>query len=712
MTWRRRALFGLVLVAALALTRVPLHRATHALPVSNDDAIPLLIATHVLQGEHSTILWNQPYNGTLDAYLLAPLVRALGAHAAFRFYEAACGVLLIAAVGVLAALAAGEAAGWLAALLAAWGTPYMALMAATGPTPNFLVPLLAAGVAVVGLCRKDGRWESPAVAWLAGLVAGLATWDSALALPPLLGIGAGLWLAGLRPRLVRAITFAAGFALGAGPLLLARAVGASGSSSVTALRPRWLWWAGARDLARAAAGLFGLQVPLVVDGPERAALPPALAVLLGVGLLVLAAWGARERRAWPLAGWALALAGAFAASRRTGGDEIRYLFGLVVPVLALAGAGARRLKAAGPVLALVLLGAWLAGHRLLLAQWRLPDHAARVWQVPPLDPVRETLRRAGVRSAYASLQFAGRLTLETGGAVVASQAWNERIPGDPLRFRDEVDLDPRAAWVLSPHLSRGMPRAAGLRDLLAELGGGYKEDLPGDFAVFRRFVPPYDEARPVPRAALAAATIDGMKLGAAVLDRDVETWWQAPSGIGRGSGVAVTVTPPRRLSAVAFLVDIDLDRSPLATPWVAEADGALVARGPARHGFQWVNGAPRAGKQALLVVPLGDRTAGTVRLLFQGEGPVLRVGEVFAYGPDEAVRPESSEGTAGQALEAARGGAWARAAALYRQAAAQDPDRAGLQACLVRALWRAARRQRLDVESLDDGGDALVGARP
>jgi len=158
---------GLLVVGALLVTRAPLHRVTHALPVSNDDAIPLLIARHILHGEPSTILWNQPYNGTLDAYLLAPLVRVLGAHAAFRFYEAACGLLLIVTVGGLAALVAGEAAGWAGALLAAAGTPYMALMAATGPTPNFLVPLLAGLVAAAGYRRLDGRWASPAVPWAA-----------------------------------------------------------------------------------------------------------------------------------------------------------------------------------------------------------------------------------------------------------------------------------------------------------------------------------------------------------------------------------------------------------------------------------------------------------------------------------------------------------------------------------------------------------------
>src|SRR5437667_2860300 len=117
----RRALPGLGLAAAVALARGPLHAATHALPVSNDDAIPLLIARHILRGELATILWNQPYNGTLDAYLLAPGLLLGSAHTVFRAYEAACGVLLVAVVGWLARGVAGEAAGWSAAFLAAVG---------------------------------------------------------------------------------------------------------------------------------------------------------------------------------------------------------------------------------------------------------------------------------------------------------------------------------------------------------------------------------------------------------------------------------------------------------------------------------------------------------------------------------------------------------------------------------------------------------------
>jgi hypothetical protein len=702
-------------IALLALAaRLPLHLVTWGQPVSNDDAIPLLMARHVLRGELSTILWNQPYNGTLDTYLLAPALALAGSHLAFRVYEVVCGALLIVAAGVAASRARDRTAAWAAAALAAVGTPYMALMAATGPTPNFLIPLLVSVPVLAGLrdLQEPSRPRSLVRSLVLGLVCGLAVWDSALAVPALAGALAGLVAAGWRPRGRGVVAFVGGLFLGASPLAVARLVHASASSPVTALRPRWLWVPGLRDLARAASGLFGLQVPLVVDGPERAALPLPAVLALGVGLAVLLAAALRDRKTLPLAGWALALAAGFALSRRTGGDEVRYLYGSTVPVLALLGAGVARLGGGAPPVAaaaaLAVSVPWLIGQRLVTAAWRNPEHASVVWQVPRLEPVLSSLGRAGVRSGYASLQFAARLPLESDEAFMASQAWNERIPGDPLRFRDEVDLDPRPSWVLSARLSRGMPRAGGMRDLLASLGGAWHEDVAAEFSIFRAFRPPYDETRPVPASEMEVRSIDGAVLPPAVRDRDPLTSWTSPQGISRGSGLVVRV-PPRRLSALVLRVP--LDPTPLATRWVCEADGVAVASGPLSHTLQWVNGAPRAGRQALLAVVLPGTRTGEVRLLFQDAGPPLGVFEVFLYGPDEVAVAAGGSAAAESAYAAARRGDWDEAVRLYGEALRAEPDRASYHACLARAQWRAARRRHLDVESLDDGGPALVERR-
>jgi hypothetical protein len=706
----------LALAGAAVAFRGPLHAATFALPVSNDDAILLLMGRHVLKGELSTTLWNQPYNGALDAYLLAPLLAALPHHGAYRLYQAVCAALLALLAFLLGRRLGGPAAGFAAALLAACGTPYMALMAATGPPPNFLIPLVTGGPLVAALA---GRRLGAAASFGLGLVCGLAVWTSSLAVPAFAGMAAGLVLAGFRPRPRALGPFVAGGALGLAPLAVARVIGASGAtvvtaaSAVTALRPRWLWAEGASSLSHALIGLAGLQVPLVVDGRERALLPFPLAALLAAGLVAAGALGSRSRAALPLVGWALALCGAFWLSRRTGPDELRYLYGLNVPILALAGSGMaaawRWRRWAGAAIGMALLLPWGWGERALARTWSDPAHAGRVWEVPSVGPAIDALRAAGARSTYASLQFAGRIALEARGDVIASQAWNERIPGDPLRFRDEVDLDPAAAWTLSRRFSRGMPRPGGFREALGAMGGSFRETEAGDFVVFHGFVPPYDESRPVPAPEIAVATTGGVALGSVVVDRDPATAWTAGEGIGRGSGLVVRLRSPRRLSAIALAVD--LVQSPLAVPWVAELGGAVVAQGPARAGLAWVNGVPRAGKQALLVATLGGRSAGEVRLLFQGAGPRLRVAEVFVYGPDEAEEPRAGQAVERDAFAAARLGRWAEAVRFYAEAVRLEPGRASLHAGWARARWRAAGRQWLDVESLDDGGPALVDAR-
>ena len=718
MTVRNLALPIACLLALAGLARGPLHRATFALPVSNDDAIPLLMARHLLGGDWSTTLWNQPYNGALDAYLLAPGLALGPAHGVFRAYEAGCAVLLVVLVFFLARGASGTAAGWAAAGFTAFGTPYMGLMTATGPPPNFLIPLVTGLPLAVALLYLPPRGEAPVrPGWLVcgalGLACGLAVWNSSLAIPAFVGMAAGLLLAGAwgavrDPR--RLAAFATGVLLGASPLFLARLIGASGASvvtaasAVTAVKPPWLWPQGLTDLGHALVGLVGLQVPLVVDGPERATLPVAASVGLGVALVLLLGLGAKARRALPLALWAGALLGAFALSRRTGPDELRYLYGLNAPLLALLGIGAARLFARRPLaavaLSLAVLVPWGLGHRRVAEAWRDPAHAVRVWQVPPLGPALGTLTRARVESAYASLQFAGRLTLESEERVIASQAWNERIPGDPLRFRDEVDLDPRPAWVLSPQLSRGMPRAEGFRELVRSMGGSWHEDVAGDLVIFRSFRPPYDEARPVPREAMALFEIGGGTLGPAVLDRDPSSAWTAGAGLRPGSGLELRLVASRRLDALVLAVDVETP--PSAVPWVAELDGRVVAEGPARYGLQWVNGAPRAARQALLVVPLGGRAGVHLRLLFQGSGLPLRIVEAFLYGPDEAEQPMAGKEAADRAFRAARAELWSEAASFYAEAVRAEPERASHHAAFLRARWRTAHRQHLDVESLPD----------
>jgi len=184
----------LVVVAVAVLARGALHWTTFQLPVSNDDAILLLMGQAVLRGELATTLWNQPYNGALDAYLLAPLMALFPHHAAYRLYQLVSAALLVLLVSRLARRLGGPAAGWAGALLAAWGTPYMALMTATGPPPNFLMPLVTGFPLVAALGEREAPPPSRGGIFFIGLVCGLAIWNSALAIPAFAGMALGLLL--------------------------------------------------------------------------------------------------------------------------------------------------------------------------------------------------------------------------------------------------------------------------------------------------------------------------------------------------------------------------------------------------------------------------------------------------------------------------------------------------------------------------------------
>ncbi len=705
----------LAAIAVFALARGGLHLATFHLPLSTDDAVPMVQARLLWRGEAFTTLINQPYNGTLDTWLLLPLTLFVRDHEAFRLYQFLGAVALALLAARLAHRAAGREAAVATALAVALGTPYMGLMTTTGPVPNFLIPIVVS-LTLLCLWGTEARPAGRARGFLAGLVAGLGTWNTVLTVPGLLGGLGGLAVARV-PLLRHGLPFSAGFVFGYVPALLSRAIGAAGPSPSASVQPYSMrgashWGEGAATLAHAVTGLFGLQVPLVIDGPERASLPLPVVVLLASSLIALMTVGV-SRSAAPFLGWAAALSAAFALSGRTEPHDVRYLYGLTVPGFVLLASGFTRLLRGrawlAAVLAVAVAGAWAAGHRIVLHHWRSPEHAARVWGVADLGPTLDALARLGARSAYASLQFACRLTLESDGRLVSSQAWNERMPGDPLRFRDEVDLDPQAVWMLSTWLSRGMPRAAGFREQLAGMGGRWREDTVGDGVIFYGFTPPFDEGRPVPAQEISVQDEAGRALPASALDRNVETGWRAAEGLHRGAGLHVRVAPARRLSAV--VLGIGIEGSPLGVTWVATVDGEVVARGPRRFALQWVGGVPRAAKQALLTIVLPERRTGEVRLLFQEAGPALWVSEVFAYGPDEAAREAAGAGAAALAYEHVRAGRWEEAAGLYAEAARLSPDRATYHASLVRARWRAAHRRHLDVESLDDGGAEVLNLR-
>ena len=584
----------LVVVIVAALARGALHLVSFGLPVSNDDAILLLMARALLHGELATTLWNQPYNGALDAYLLAPLLAVLPHHAAYRAVPGARRRAPRAA-----RLPAGSPPGRIRRGVGGRrGRRLRGAVHGAHGGDRSAAELPDAARHRLSAARRDGR----------------GCRGRAEPAPPL-----PCWRS-LRPGHLELVARDPGLR-GNGPRPVARGPAAARRLGRGFRGRRGAGGSAARRVAARRRGGHERR-----DGLERRHhAAPALA--LGRGARPSrrcarrprrpagAARGGRRRTRLAARGARRAPRARPARRRRRGvrgrGSSGRFSAGRG-PSPAPSGCRAARVRTTCATCTACIRrssrsrgpASRRSGRAAAPSRWPRPwpwrsrgatasGCSCAPGRTPTTPSASGRCRRSRLlvppskprarRSAYASLQFAGRLALETGGAVVASQAWNERIPGDPLRFRDEVDLDPSPCWVLSHRLSRGMPRAAGFREIVRGLGGSFEETEAGSMTVFHGFRPPYDESRPVPPEAIRVSTGDGAALGSEALDRDPATAWTAAAGLSRGSGLVVRVAPARRLSALVLAVD--LETSPLAVPWVGFGRRRARRRGPGAVGL-------------------------------------------------------------------------------------------------------------------------------
>jgi hypothetical protein len=178
---------GILLAVGVSL-RVWVLAATQRL--SADEAIPGLMARHVLAGEWPVFYWGQQYFGALESYLIAACFAAFGFHPWLLFAPAlVASAALIPLTWVLGEYLGPPPAGLIAALPIAIAPPILARVlenAGGGFALGFGLQLAAVLLAIRALREPRGRL--PTVA-LMSLIAGAAAWvwqPALLSLPPLL----------------------------------------------------------------------------------------------------------------------------------------------------------------------------------------------------------------------------------------------------------------------------------------------------------------------------------------------------------------------------------------------------------------------------------------------------------------------------------------------------------------------------------------------
>ena len=584
-----RVVAALLVLAAAGVRAYMYAMGSANVPVSSDEALTVLQAVDIRNGEYPLLMAGQPYMFPVEAYWMAPLEPYLPRTAFGMRVLVLLEGFAIAALGLWVLRRMGRwREVWPGALAVLFPSAYVLTTQAAYSMPYYASPailaLLAAGCFAsveasresggVGEVRREAAW-----AFLGAFALGMAVSNSLAAMGLAVPLAAfALWnAAGRRPWRAAAWrlgAMTAGGFLGLFPHLLSRWCIPHAHEAVSATYPirealPRLWKVAVGCVLPATFGVRPCLWPdseFRLDGSTcfQAVFAWGAVAVFAAALVVAAAriWreGIRERR-WPVMGpfeWALGVSAAsivlFALNRRAASSDCRYLLpvAIVSPFL-LAGLWQRlRGRALRWGLAAVVAGisVYNVATCLRLAEaWKEPGFAFRVAAEPDLAPALEILREQGIHHAVASHWAAYRIGFETGGDVVCSQPQNERFPGWPLPYKAEVDAAGDVAYVLTDAIRFLKPqifeRHMRTMDVAADV-------LPaGEFRVYCHFRKTgKGELVPVPAERFRISANNAPERAAAMVDGDVGTYWRTHGHQTNGIAVECEFDEPQPLAGV------------------------------------------------------------------------------------------------------------------------------------------------------------------
>jgi 4-amino-4-deoxy-L-arabinose transferase-like glycosyltransferase len=407
----------------------------------SDEAVPGLMARHLLHGEWSTFYWGQAYGGTAEVALVSVLFWIVGSGVlALRLVPIALYGLGTLLVWRLARRTIGEPGATVAAILF-WISPAYLVFRSTREY-GYQGVLVVLGIAILLFTLRLAEAPTRQNAAGLGLAVGLAWWTSIQSV--LLALPALVWLA-CRQRRVWRLSWLIGLAafVGAFPWLAWNLRNHWGSLHVSSTEP-------SMNYAFRLGGFFadglpmslGFRVPFLQDW-----LPSPTAGKIGfvvVGAALAAILLRRFRSLELVAAVVLPYPFLYALSSFTANRlEPRYLL-LLAPLLALLlGELLADLRAA-------TVGLVIAATLSLVALVRVADNAAVVAAPPRLGPLLHTLEREHVTRAWADYWIAFRVTFLTHERIIVAPTYGDRYP----HYRQLVEDSSPSAWIFVARTSR------------------------------------------------------------------------------------------------------------------------------------------------------------------------------------------------------------------------------------------------------------------
>lgn len=619
--WIKAGLIAVILAAIFLRLYLYWMGGTY-IPVTTDEALTVLQALDIRNGEFPLLLSAQPYMFPIEAYWMTPFVNILPRTAlGMRALILVEGIIFLCLSLLVLRRMGTWREVWPGVVLVFFPSVYLVMNQTAYSLPHNSsahILFLAAAWFVLKLNRPPEKYDV-LLALAGGFFAVLAFSNAMLSLAlvtPLFvlaawhSIGRGYWK--------RLFGYAAGGVIGISPYALAIYTIPGSHQSVTATHSladtlERLW---SPTIKVTLPVTFGWQPTLFPDQHERlnwgewgTILFPyffialiLIAVLIGF-LQIVKKWKKGERTY--LGGLEMALGASvlccllFMMGKRADSGAYRYLLPVVVvfPFL-VTGILIRlpgRLRKIAISMVLILSAYNIAVSIRLPHEWKHHAFAAEVVATPDLKPVMDFLRANGIYHCYASHWAAYRITFESLGDITCSQPYNERFGNWPVPNKDEVNAATNAAYVLSDKIRFLKPgifeRHMRIMNVVSQV------ETAGHFNVYYNFsAPSYDPAYRISPDSITITAAEAMDSISRIMDGSTETFWrsekQQHTNLWIQFDLAEPVESPHMVLKYGKFAH---DRAPVIVIRLLTSNGweTLVDNyRPGMDKFAWFNGKP------------------------------------------------------------------------------------------------------------------------
>jgi len=584
---RRRALLlavlGLVLATAIGIRLAMVKVSVEHIPVTTDEAIVVLLAKRVAEGERPLFIMAQPYQFPLESYLHSLLVDRMPRNASGARYPGFLGggATLLLLLCIAWRLTPFERA-WPMLGLILLPSAYL-LMAQFGyPLPGYNAALVCAFLAVflaMSVPEKEqvkSLVNPLALVFLTGLFGGLAFTGNMLTVSLVLpALFVALVRSGFLRMFVHLPALALGTFIGLIPYIAGILAHPDAQKAVAGTRslPEALERIWSPTLTFTIPRGLGVAPAIYPDSHVQLELGQSLAPYVGIffGVVLVAVTVIRTwhflRQAlqgkWPvLSGYdiftAASWAGiaAFALSSRANSDSFRYLmpvlfcFPFLLGCLFVHSGRMLRLVLGGAAAFLMIVN--VSTSLALIPHWKEPSFGPEIMNVSVMEPALDYLRTQNIEYCVASHWAAYRASFLTDEDIICSQPVNERFPGWPLPYKEQVDGAKRVAYVLTERIRFLKPHI--FERHLEQMNIAAHRETLGEFKVYHDFRELVERAAdvPLPKQMQQASALHSNQTAHRLVDGDPATRWGNRRSQKAGEWVQVAWETPRLIQRVVL----------------------------------------------------------------------------------------------------------------------------------------------------------------